>query len=114
MQLYRKNKYYNKRCKCNQGHNHDSRGEAAYCNELDLMVRVGQIMKYETQKTFSLHGKDGKKISSHRVDFLLHDFDGKLTVHEFKGFATEVWKLKKALFEHEYPEIPYIVIWNKK
>jgi hypothetical protein len=44
---------------------------------------------------------------------LVHHFDGRKEVHEYKGVATEVWKLKKALFENEYPDIPYIVIYHK-
>jgi len=114
MLTYRRNKYHSDRCRCNQGHMHDSRGEAAYCNDLELRVKAADLAEYKTQVTFPLHGKDGKHVCNHRVDFLLTDFDGKQEVHEFKGFSTDLWKLKKALFEHEYPEIPYIVIYNKR
>ena len=111
--MYRKNKYRNTRCRCNAEHMHDSKGEAGYCNDLALQVKAGIIEKYESQKRFELHGKNGKTISRHYVDFLVHFFDGRKEVHEYKGFCTEVWKLKKALFEAEYPEIPYIVIYHK-
>jgi len=93
---------------------HDSKGEAGYCNDLALQVLSGDIMKYESQKRFELHDKNGKTISRHFVDFLVHHFDGKTEVHEYKGVATELWKLKKAIFEGEYPDIPYIVIYHKK
>lgn len=110
--MYRKSKYRSVRCRCNDGHMHDSKGEAGYCNDLQLQVKASVIEKFESQKTYPLHS-NGKKICSHRVDFLIHHFDGKKEVHEYKGFPTEIWKLKKALFEIEYPEIPYIVIWHK-
>ena len=113
MQSYQKNKYKAKRCRCNQNHVHDSRGEAGYCNDLALRVKAADLCEYEVQKTFHLHDKNGKKISSHRPDFLLTDFDGNQEIHEYKGYTTELWKLKKALFETEYPHIPYIVIWHK-
>ena len=111
-QYYQKNKYRNVRCRCNENHMHDSRGEAGYCNNLQLQVKSGDIMKFESQKKFDLHFNN-KKISSHIVDFLVHHFDGKIEVHEYKGKATDVWKLKRAHFEAEYPDIPYIVIWHK-
>ena len=113
--MYQKNKYRNKRCRCNDGHMHDSKGEAGYCNDLALQVKAGVIEKYESQKGFDLHGKDGKKVARHYVDFLIHHFDGKKEVHEYKskGTVTSVWRLKKALFESEYQDIPYIVIWHK-
>jgi hypothetical protein len=116
MQYYLKNKYGNKRCRCNLDHNHDSRGEAGYCNDLQLREKAGDLAEFETQKRFDMHGKDGRKVCSHYVDFLLTDFDGKQEVHEYKskGTVTTTWKLKKALFEAEYPDIPYIVIWHKK
>jgi len=111
--MYRKNKYRNVRCRCNANHMHDSKGEAGYCNDLALQVKAAVIMKYESQIRFDLHGKDGKKVGAHYVDFLIHHFDGKKEVNEYKGVKTSVWKLKKALFESEYPEIPYIVIRHK-
>lgn len=111
MKYYLKSKYHSTRCRCRQEHMHDSKGEAGYCNDLALRVKAADLAEYEIQKKFELHGRDGKRVSNHYVDFLLTDFDNKQEVHEYKGFATELWKLKKALFEHEYPEIPYIVIY---
>ena len=113
-QMYRRNKYSNKRCRCNANHMHQSKGEAGYCNDLALQVKAGVIEKYESQKKFELHDLKGKRISNHFVDFLVHHFDGKKEIHEYKGVATEIWKLKKALTEAEYPEYPYIVIYHKK
>ncbi|MFA5659607.1 MAG: DUF1064 domain-containing protein [Oscillospiraceae bacterium] len=107
---FRSNKKYgNKSCSCNQGHLHDSHGEAGYCNELALMQKAGEIKGYEIQRTFDLN-VNGKKVCGHRVDFLVTNKEGKEEVHEFKGFATAEWNIKRKLFEAIYPEIEYIVI----
>ena len=107
--FFQYNKYKNKSCTCNVGHIHDSRGEARYCDELQLLKKAKEISDFEIQKTFSLKAYD-KHITNHRVDFVIIKNDGSQEVHEFKGFATDVWKLKQKLFEANFPEIPYIVV----
>jgi hypothetical protein len=108
-QYFSYNKYKNKSCTCHAGHNHDSRFEARYCDQLGLLVMAKEIKGYETQKTFDLK-VNGKKICGHRVDFLVETNDDKQEVHECKGFATAEWKIKHKLFEANYPEIKYIVV----
>jgi hypothetical protein len=97
---------------CLKGHRHDSVGEAAYCNQLQLLLKAGEIIDIEYQKTFDLC-IDGKKICGHRVDFLVTMPDGSKCVHEYKGFATQLWALKKKMFEACYPEIEYKVKGRK-
>ena len=115
MRTLRKNKYKARRCRCLAGHIHDSKGEAGYCDGLFFQIKSGDLCEYEVQKKFELHGKDGKWVANHYVDFYLTDFDGNHEIHEYKskGTVTPLWKLKKALVEHEYPNIPYTVIWHK-
>ena len=108
-QYFRYNKYKNKSCSCHAGHNHDSRLEARYCDQLGLLVRAGEIKGYQTQKTFDLK-VNGKKICGHRVDFLLDMNDGTQEVRETKGWATPEWKIKHKLFEANYPTIKYVVV----
>lgn len=107
-----RNKYGNKTCKCNQGHMHDSIGEADYCNELEFLRRAKEIKSFESQVTFILE-VNGKKICEHRPDFVVTELDGTKAVHEYKGVATAVWRLKKKLFEATHPDIPYYVIPHK-
>jgi hypothetical protein len=108
----RRNKYYNRFTKCLKGHTHASKGEANYCNELRLRELAGDIESYNTQITFDLK-VNGIKICSHRVDFVIKE-GNKLIVEEFKGFETDVFKIKKKLFEAIYPKIEYKVIKNEK
>jgi len=101
-----------KSCKCKLEHIHDSRGEAAWCNMLELRRKAGDIKKFEIQKTFQFFVND-KKICGHRVDFVVFGLDGQKWVEEYKGWASEVWQIKKKLFEALYPDIEYIVINHK-
>lgn len=102
----RGNKYKAVSCQCELGHRHDSKGEASCCNVLHAIIKKGEI---ETQKTFRFYVND-KKITSHRVDFLVTYTGGRQEVYEFKGIERPEWRIKHKLFEALYPEIPYIVV----
>ncbi len=105
------NKYKNVWTKCNQGHNHQSKKEAAYCNTLELLKKAGKIIYYKNQVKSKLTCND-IFICNHIVDFFLQDKYGNYEVHEVKSKATmtAAWKIKKKLFEANYPDIKYIVI----
>ena len=109
IKYFRYNKYKNKSCKCNQNHIHDSRGEARYCDELALMKAACEIKNYTIQQTIPLI-VNGKTITRHRVDFVVITNTGEKEIHEYKGFETEIWKMKYKLFQAIYPDIPYIVV----
>jgi len=99
------------RTRCNL-HSHDSAGEANYCVKLQLLQKAGEIKSFQSQKFFEFY-IGGKKICGHRVDFLIDHNDGTQSVAEFKGFSTQLWVIKKKLFEALYPEIPYNVVTYK-
>lgn len=99
-------------CYCNEGHWHQSRGEAAYCNQLYLLKKAGEIINVEQQIQYSLD-VNGKHITNIRPDFRVTLNDGSETIHEYKGMETQIWQIKKKLFEALYPEIPYIVKTRK-
>lgn len=109
VRIFKYNKYSNDSSWCNQGHLHDSKGEARYCETLDLLKKAGEIRNYKTQQMFALT-VNGKRVTGHIVDFLVMTKKGKLEVHEVKGFPTDLWKVKMNLFEALYPDIEYIVI----
>ena len=102
-------KYHNIRTSCISGHAHDSKGEALYCNYLFIMKRDGRIIDYQIQVSFNLPGG-----IVHVVDFVVYKDDSPAgiyrEVHEFKGFKTAVWRIKRKLFIEEYPNIPYKTI----
>jgi len=105
------NKYHAKNQICHQNHKHDSIGEANYCDTLGLMLKAREIKSYKTQVTYDLV-VNGKRITGHRVDFEVENNNGSIEVHEFKGFATDVWVLKRKLFIALYPDIPYKTIYR--
>ena len=105
----KRSKYFSKTARCLQGHLHHSRLEAGYCNQLEVARKAKLIKSFETQKMFRLV-VNGKTICQHTPDFLVTLLDGRQEVHETKGMALPVWRLKMKLFKALYPEIPYRVI----
>jgi hypothetical protein len=92
------------------GRLYDSKYEAGIAGELELLRRAGRVIRIEPQRTYTLYGRNGGKICTHRPDFTVVFRDGHQEVWEAKGFPTPVWQLKLKLFEDNYPEILYYVI----
>ena len=104
-----------KRCKCGAGHIHDSQFEARHCDRLRLFKKAGEIKDYKSQPHYIFRVK-GKRVCGHYPDFIVEHLDGACEIHECKAkfTSTSTWRLKKALFEILYPDIPYTVIWMEK
>lgn len=110
--LKKHNKYSNKWTECRQHHQHQSKLEARYCDRLQLLLKAKEIYHYTTQMSFELM-VEGQHICNHIVDFVVIKKDA-AEIHEIKGYPTEVWKLKKRLFEIMYPQYKYIVLNRKE
>ena len=97
----------------------DSTGEGLRYKELKLLEKTGQITDLQLQKKFIIvpeirepdtvgpRGgvKKGKLIQSaayYIADFVYYDKNGKLVVEDFKGFKTDLYKLKKKLMKYIY------------
>lgn len=86
----------------------DSKKEGNRYLELKLLLKAGKIRDLELQKKFELQPKykmNNKTIRaiSYVADFVYFDVDKKeMIVEDTKGFRTEVYKLKKKLFEYKY------------
>lgn len=100
------NKYNALSCTCKLDHKHDSKDEASYCNKLNLLLRAGEIKSFETQVNFPLYVND-KKVTTMRIDFMVINNDNSISYHEYKGFATPVFRLKWKLLQALYPELDY-------
>lgn len=111
-------KYSNKSCNCWSKHIHQSILEADYCNELFLLKKAGEITDFKIQEKIEIR-VGGRHIANHYVDFTVSKPGGLVEWHEVKGYATELWQLKRRLVEALFPEIPYIVkterqkIWKR-
>lgn len=109
----KQNKYKNKKVSVN-GKIFDSKKEAKRYCELIKLEQAGLIKDLETQKkfllldTFKKNGKTYKQISYY-ADFVYFDIYSKKTIVEdikaSKYFKTDVYKIKKKLFEFIYPNL---------
>lgn len=87
----------------------DSRKEADYYCQLKLLKRAGEIKdfglqpRYELQPTFKKDGKTHRSIT-YVADFIVDNNDGTTDIIDIKGMETQVFKIKKKLFEYKYPD----------
>jgi hypothetical protein len=86
-----------------------SMGERDYCNELLLRKKAHDIIGYASQVSYPLYS-NGQLVCTHVVDFVVQNNDGTFEIHEFKGFVTQKWVLKRKMFEACYPNMKYKVI----
>ncbi len=91
------------------GTSYHSKKEAQYAFQLDMLIKAGEIKSWTGQKRIEIY-VDGKKICNHFVDFEVTLPDGTIEWHEVKGFATDVWILKRKLVEALFPYTKYKVI----
>lgn len=104
-------KYYSKKVIVD-GIKFDSKKEARRYLQLKLLLKAKKIKDLELQKTFELQPKyvnnNGEKIRAitYKADFFYYDNTKKIfIVEDTKGFKTEVYKLKKKIFEYVYPNL---------
>lgn len=110
------NKYHNKKILFD-GHNFDSIKEKNYYIKLKALEKAGLIRNLELQKeyllqeSFKLNGTTRRKIT-YKSDFsYISTQDDKIHVVDVKGFRTEVYRLKKKMFEYKY-KIELEEIWK--
>lgn len=109
--MYKKyNKYKNKKVIID-GISFDSEKEGKRYLELKSMQQFGLIKDLELQKVYELqpsfrkNNKTYRKIT-YKADFSYLDIEREqIVVEDVKGFKTEVYKIKKKMFEYKYPEL---------
>ena len=100
-------KYHNKKVQVDM-YVFDSIAESRRYKELKLLEQAGEISELELQPRFLLqegfkkNGKTFRKIE-YIADFQYIE-NGRFVIEDVKGKETEVFKLKRKLFEHEYPD----------
>lgn len=91
------------------GHIFASKAEAKRYLQLSLMEKAGMIHNLRLQPEYELIPKFKKGNKTYRKTVYIADFEyeenGRIVVEDVKGFATDVYKLKKKLFEYRYPEL---------
>lgn len=96
-----KNKFGAKKTYCGQKHLHDSKKEAAYCDQLNVLRRSGTITRLKQQTVFVLqkgywYGHEKIRPITYRADFTYWE-DGVYVICDVKGKLTDVYKIKKKM-----------------
>lgn len=87
----------------------DSKKEADYYCKLKILKQAGEIKDFELQPRYELQPTFKKNGTTHRsityvADFIITNNDGTTEVVDIKGVETQVFKIKKKLFEYKYPD----------
>ncbi|MDX5586536.1 MAG: DUF1064 domain-containing protein [Aureibaculum sp.] len=106
--MYRGNKYNAKKVVYN-GRKYDSKRESSYAQQLDWMLKVGEIAEIIPQYKINIE-VNGLHICKYYMDFKIVRPNGAIEMHEVKGFETSVWKLKWKLAIALYPDWDFILI----
>lgn len=92
---------------------YDSKKEARRAQTLKNMQDMGLISGLKEQQRFVLQegyvNNKGKKIRpiEYVADFVYAQ-DGRKVVEDCKGMKTDVYKIKKKIFEFKYPEFDFL------
>lgn len=94
----------------------DSKREGNRYMELKILEKAGLIKELELQKEFELqpsfkkNGKTYRKIT-YKADFYYFDNHlNRYVVEDVKGFKTDVYSLKKKMFEYKYPDLELLEV----
>ncbi len=88
----------------------DSRLESRFYEHLKELKAKGEIKEFELQKRFVLLEAFEKNSEKFRkieyvADFVVYHHDGLMEVLDTKGVETDVFKIKRKLFEKNYPDL---------
>ncbi len=113
-----KNRYGNVRTEID-GIIFDSKLEARFYEYIKRLKADGHIKNFELQKKFLLldaFEKNGEKFRKieYVADFVIYHHDGSMEVMDTKGVETDIFKVKRKLFEKNYPDLTLQAITYSK
>ena len=94
----------------NHGIQFDSKKEALRWDELQHLQRIGVIKNLQRQVPYELQAayttRDGRRIRKieYIADFV-YEQAGETVVEDAKGVQTDVFKIKRKMFEYRYPDL---------
>ena len=93
----------------------DSKMEAKYYHLLKLLQETGEVKAFELQPKFTLQEgfeKNGKRYQpiTYTADFKVLYNDGRTEIVDVKGHETQVFKIKKKMFEYQYPDLELKIV----
>lgn len=92
-----------------KGRQYHSGKEADYAMQLDLRLMAGEIKEIIPQYKIDI-GINGIHICNYYMDFKVVLIDDTIEMHEVKGFATDLWRIKWRLSKALYPEWKFVLI----
>lgn len=96
----------------------DSILEAKRYKQLALLEKTGEIKRLKLQPRFLLQESFKKNGRTYRKIEYIADFqyeeNGQVVIEDVKGKETEVFKLKRKMFEHEYPNLTLKIITKEE
>lgn len=106
-------KYHAKKTIVN-GTTYDSKKEARRGTELEHLERIGAItnlqrqVRFELQEAYTNNKGEHIRAITYVADFVYQQGNRRI-VEDTKGIQTDVFKIKKKLFEKRYPEYEFQV-----
>lgn len=97
---------------CAGGHVHDSKAEAARCDDLRALEDMGHIAELEHQPRFDVI-VNGTKVCTYIADFAWWKGETRV-VEDVKGVCTATFNLKKKLVEATHPGVVITLYPPKK
>lgn len=91
------------------GRNYHSALEASYAKDLDWMKKAGEIKEIVPQFKLSLD-INGTHIANYFMDFKVVLPDGRIEMHEVKGYETNEWRMKWRIAIALFPEYNFVLI----
>lgn len=93
-----------------KGKSYDSKLEAGFAAELDLLKKAGEVKEWEPQKTLKCI-VNGLLICRYSLDFFVTYTDGRQEYWEVKSRATKsyAWSIKWKLVNALFPEYNFIL-----
>ena len=93
----------------------DSRMESRYYTHLKYQKEIGAITNFVLQPCFTLvpaYVKDGRKVQAitYSPDYEITYPDGRVEYIDVKGRSTEVFKIKRKLFDYYYPDLKLLLV----
>lgn len=106
---------YNNKITYVDGIRFDSKREAEYYKQLLLLLKIGEVKEIELQPKFTLLETFRKNGVTHRsitykADFKVTYTDNRVEVIDVKGVETQVFKIKRKLFEHQFPHLSLRIV----
>ena len=106
--ISKKNKY-NAKTQNYTGRKYHSALEANYAAQLDIRKKAKEIKEIIPQYKIDIR-VNGIHICNYYMDFKLIMTDHTIEMHEVKGFATDLWRIKWRLAIALYPEWKFVLV----